>query len=211
PIDSAVTRNQGGVSSQTGAQPEIVTGTQSDALDRLYRPQALDVPVLVARDAPIATLDPRSVGNFAQSEDDAVLREETLTAQLDRKPQDALTVPQVVEDSAVALRMVAVRDSWVRVRAADGTVIFEKVMLPGETWEAPLTEEAATLRTGNSGGIYFAMGDKFYGPVGPSGAVTSGLALSIAGLQESYNPVEIGSDEGLIRYAEAQATDASAD
>ena len=53
------------------------------------------------------------------------------------------------------------------------------------------------------------MGDKFYGPVGPSGAVTSGLALSIAGLQESYNPVEIGSDEGLVRYAEAQAADAS--
>ncbi|MEP3636272.1 MAG: RodZ domain-containing protein [Paracoccaceae bacterium] len=207
PIDSAVTRNQGGVSSQTGAQPDIVTATQLDALDRLYRPQALDVPVLVARDAPIATLDPRSVGNFAQPEDDALLREETLTAQLDRKPQEALTVPQVVEEAAVALRMVAVRDSWVRVRAADGTVIFEKVMLPGETWEAPLTEEVATLRTGNSGGIYFAMGDKFYGPVGASGAVTSGLALSIAGLQESYNPVEIGSDEGLVRYAEAQAAD----
>lgn len=208
PIDSAVTRDQGGVSAQTGVQPDIVTGTQSEALDRLYRPQALDVPVLVARDAPIATLDPRSVGNFAQPEDDAVLREETLTAQLDRKPSEALTVPQVVEETAVALRMVAVRESWVRVSAADGTVIFEKIMSPGESWEAPLTEEAATLRTGNSGGIYFAMGEQFYGPVGASGAVTSGLALSVAGLQESYNPVEIGSDEGLVRYAEAQATDA---
>ncbi len=209
PIDSAVTRLQGGVSSDTSIQTEqvnIVAEEQSEALDRLYRPQALDVPVLVARDAPIATLDPRSVGNFAQlPDDDAALREETLSAQLDRKPSEASTVPRVVEETAPALQMVAVRDSWVRVRAADGTVIFEKVMRPGETWEAPLTEEAPTLRTGNSGGIYFAMGDKFYGPVGPSGAVTSGLALSIAGLQESYDPVSIESDEGLTRYAEAQA------
>ena len=31
-----------------------------DALDRLYRPRALDVPVLVARDGPIASLDPEA-------------------------------------------------------------------------------------------------------------------------------------------------------
>src|SRR6056297_678848 len=37
----------------------------TEAFDRLYRPQALDVPVLVARDAPISTLDPNSLGAFA--------------------------------------------------------------------------------------------------------------------------------------------------
>ncbi len=36
----------------------------ADALDRLYRPQALDVPVLVARDGPISILDPASVGTL---------------------------------------------------------------------------------------------------------------------------------------------------
>lgn len=35
------------------------------ALERLYRPQALDRPVFEPRDAPIATLDPRSQGLFA--------------------------------------------------------------------------------------------------------------------------------------------------
>ena len=33
-----------------------------EALDRLYRPQALDVPVLVARGAPISTLRPGTIG-----------------------------------------------------------------------------------------------------------------------------------------------------
>ncbi len=35
-----------------------VTVPSADALDRLYRPQALDVPVLVPRDGPIAAINP---------------------------------------------------------------------------------------------------------------------------------------------------------
>ena len=34
-------------------------------LDRLYRPQALDVPVLTSRDGPIAAIDPRRAGALA--------------------------------------------------------------------------------------------------------------------------------------------------
>ena len=37
---------------------------KNDRLDRLYRPQALDVPVLTARDGPISTLDPSFSNNF---------------------------------------------------------------------------------------------------------------------------------------------------
>ena len=37
---------------------------RDDRLARLYRPEALDVPVMVARDAPISTLDPAEVGTF---------------------------------------------------------------------------------------------------------------------------------------------------
>ncbi|MEP1198102.1 helix-turn-helix domain-containing protein [Tateyamaria sp.] len=185
---------------ETVLGPDIET-PRADVLGRLYRPQALDVPVLVARDAPIATLNPRELGAFAQPEAD--------TSQVagieDISPFGPPTVPQVVEAQAAALTMVAVRPSWVRVRAADGTVIFEATMQAGDTWEAPLTEEAPTLRTGESGAIYFAMNDKFYGPVGETGAVTSNLPLEIAGLQETYLPVEASTDEGLIRYAEARA------
>ncbi|MCF6231654.1 MAG: DUF4115 domain-containing protein [Rhodobacteraceae bacterium] len=169
-----------------------------ESLDRLYRPQALDVPVLVARDAPISTLDPTTIGNFAAPK--------AVPAQpLRVTGAPALSaVPQVVELAAPNLRMVAVRMSWVRVKSADGTVIFEATMQPGDSWETPLTEEPPVLRTGDSGAIYFAMGDKFFGPVGPSGSVTSNVPLSIAGLQESYPQVVNGQDRDLVRYAQAQ-------
>ena len=183
------------------------------ALDRLYRPQALDVPVLVARDAPISTLDPRNVGSFAPPSLPEVDMAAHQRHEADVGPHPPMAVadvttpeaiPQVVETLAPALQIVAVRPSWVRVRAADGTVIFEKTMEPGESWQAPLTEEPPTLRTGESGAIYFAINSHFYGPVGETGAITSNLPLSIAGLTEAYGPVEIGTDEGLVRYAEAQ-------
>lgn len=187
------------------SSPSTLDTPRIEALDRLYRPQALDVPVLVARDAPIATIDPRSVGNFAQSpgvEAPVIAGAEPLKA-------ETPSVPQVVESDAPLLQMVAVRPSWVRVRGADGTVIYETVMQPGDTWTAPATEEPPVLRTGESGAIYFAMNGKFYGPVGPNGAVTSNLPLEIAGLQETYLPVDVSTDSGLVRYAEASAAAAT--
>ena len=201
PLEGAVTLS---------AQDETVSSTgfpqaTSEALDRLYRPQALDVPVLVARDAPIASIDPREVGNFAAPSLERP--EQVTTAALTAGPETGtpfLNVPQVVETLAPALVMVATAETWVRVTAADGSTIYEGIMQAGDSWEAPLTEEPPKLRTGNSGGVYFAMGDTFYGPVGASGQVTKNLALSVAGLQETYLPVDPQSQDGLVRYAEAR-------
>ena len=202
PLEGAVTLT---ATDETLAQNSFPQAS-AEALDRLYRPQALDVPVLVARDAPIASIDPRGVGNFAAP---ALDRPDFVaTAALDEDEvllgdEVPLQVPQVVETPASALVMVATAETWVRVTSADGSTIYETIMQPGDSWEAPLTEEPPKLRTGNSGGVYFAMGDKFYGPVGSSGAVTKNLPLSIAGLQETYLPVDVQSEEGLVRYAEA--------
>jgi Helix-turn-helix domain/RodZ C-terminal domain len=169
-----------------------------DALDRLYRPQALDVPVLVARDAPISTLDPRAGGSFRQPQLPQV-------QVADASQPAAEPVPQVIEAAAPQLRMVAVRPSWVRVRAADGTVIFEGIMEGGESYEIPATEEPPTLRAGESGAIYFAMNGKHYGPVGAAGAVTSNLPLSITEVAKRFAVADIGEDRDLARMvAEAQ-------
>ena len=165
---------------------------RANALDRLYRPQALDVPVLVSRDAPIATLDPRRTGALAglgatrgalDPEADA---DATFIAGLDdayERPVPGAQgiigpqVPKVVEDLDPTIRMVAAYPAWVRVRSAEGNVLFETIMQPGDTYEIPATEVPPTLRTGESAGIYFAMGSKCYGPVGERGAITSNVPL----------------------------------
>ncbi|MCX7559989.1 DUF4115 domain-containing protein [Sulfitobacter sp. F26204] len=186
--------------------PRTMEAPRVEALDRLYRPQALDVPLMVARDAPIATIDPRSMGNFAVPE---------LTAQSPSLTIASLTsgtenpaVPQVVEGPAAAVRMVAAYPSWVRVRAADGTVIFEGVMDKGDTWDVPATEEPPSLRTGESGALYFAMADGCYGPVGARGSITSNLPLDNQALAELYQPVDPTADTSLTRmFADLAGSD----
>lgn len=57
--------------SQAEAGPGVMAALPSqdvqpdpEALNRLYRPQTLDVPVLVPRDGPIAAIDPRTAGTL---------------------------------------------------------------------------------------------------------------------------------------------------
>ncbi|MEP3918943.1 RodZ domain-containing protein [Ascidiaceihabitans sp.] len=203
PLDDAVSASSAEVNP---AAPQLSENPRGDVLDRLYRPQALDVPVLIARDAPIANIDPSSIGSFTSPSPDSVvvagINDATASS---GSLTGSLNVPQVVEGPAPALQMVAVRPSWVRVRAADGTIIFESTMQAGDTWNAPATEEPPTLRTGESGAIYFAMDNKFYGPVGPNGSVTSNLPLDVAELKQNYVPADLQTDAGLTQYADAKA------
>lgn len=189
PVETALAATQD--LSSNSAAPASLDTPRADALDRLYRPQALDVPVMVARDAAIATLDPREVGVFAQEEN----RPEVIADATPAFPESPTAsfgpaVAQVVEGPAAPLRIVAAFESWVRVRSADGTTIYEGTMFKGDTWEVPATEEPPTLRTGESGAIYFAMNNDCFGPAGPSGSITSNLPLSTVALADLYQPVD---------------------
>ncbi len=164
-----------------------------DVMDRLYRPQALDVPVLVARDAPISTLSPSNIGAFAPEVRPV---EPSVLAALDPVVPDAPAI-QVVEPPVPELQLVAVRPAWVRVQSADGTIIFEGVMEPGENFIVPATEEPASLRVGESGAMYFAVNGVHYGPVGPSGVVTSNVELTAESLTETYQIADLEADVDL--------------
>jgi len=175
-----------------------------ERLDRLYRPEALDVPVMVARDAPISTLSPAQVGLLRPDlpETDRESIDVAVTEAQEDRPS-----PQVLETPPAGVRMVAVRPAWVRVRAADGTVIYEGIMNAGDTWDVPATEEPPTLRVGASGAIYFNVEGEHYGPAGPRGSVTSDLALDATGLTEGYDVADLTRDEDLSRYVAELQTD----
>lgn len=181
---------------------------QIEGTDRLYRPQALDVPVLIARDGPISALSPNETGTLAGSTDLAAVASGTtvpgagaLQQALDIAAADQIGpqqgVVQVTEGPAPELAMVAVRPAWVRVRSADGTVIFEGIMDAGDTYVVPQTQDPATVRVGESGGVYLAINGVHYGPIGERGTVTSNLALDAAALSQSYQVADITADSDL--------------
>ena len=182
------------------APSTLADAPRVEALDRLYRPVALDVPVMVVRDAPIASLDPRAGGLFdapsAPSLEGAV--DVALAQGLETpSPNGGLMVPQVLEGPAPAVQVVATGETWVRITSADGTRIYENVMQKGDTFDVPSLEEAPLLRTGQSGAVYFVMNGEIFGPAGGRGSVTSNVPLQRQALAELYQPVLPGQNDAV--------------
>ncbi|MGI3165646.1 helix-turn-helix domain-containing protein [Pseudooceanicola sp. 200-1SW] len=213
------------------AEASGVFNPPRDGMDRLYRPKALDVPVVVARDAPISTLNPSQIGTFAQAGAGALISGETGLAQAvpgsqmsdeDRAVALALGLesdegvvdgggaapgaPQVVAKARAGVSLVAVRPAWVRVQSGDGTILFEKILDAGETYKLPNTEEPPVLRAGMSGSIYFQVEGEYYGPAGEGTGTIRNVALSVDDLKSSYAVADLSRDpeaERMIAVAEA--------
>ena len=210
-----------------------VSLSQPEALDRLYRPQALEAPVMTPRDGPIAAIDPglpdpaAPVIQTAQAPVEAVPAPGGTTGtaagpalagqvaalpgsvamaygpQLPASPEQG--VRTVALDTA-QLELLAVRPAWVRVSSTDGTVILEKTLDAGERFPLPKLEQAPVLRTGNSGAIYFAVNGKTYGPAAPGPQVVKNVELSPSALTARYAAADPAQDPELAQmFAVASA------
>lgn len=155
----------------------VASGAADTALDRLYRPQALDVPVLTARDGPIAAIDPDQAGVFAGAGDSAI------DAAIDEALGDGVQVVAAAQDG---VEIVAVCPAWIQVSSADGTVLFEKILDKGERYAVPSLEQSPLLRSGNSGSVYFLVNGATYGPAAPGAQVVKNLSLDAVALTQTY-------------------------
>lgn len=217
-----------------GADADALSPT-AEALDRLYRPKALDVPVLTPRDGPIAALDPRTLGTYAPQPGaerfaaasmdprpfaEATRREADLKLSIDSALATALDegggepvspVVTVAQD-APEVMLFAVQPTWIRVRAADGTVMFEKILDAGEQYVLPDTEGTPTLRAGNAGSLYFAVNGQTYGPAGKGPSVVKNVPLAAEALGGRYALADPEADVDLARYyASVEAGESPAD
>ncbi|MFN3279072.1 MAG: helix-turn-helix domain-containing protein [Paracoccus hibiscisoli] len=198
---------------------------QPEAMDRLYRPQILEAPVLTARDGPIAAIDPgllesqptideviASAGQITQvplpqnplAQQTGVAQAPTATPG-DVGPLQTALAPaaegpvRTLAPAAPGLELLSVRPAWVRVTSAEGTVLLEKIMDAGERFALPPLEQPPVLRTGNSGGVYFVVDGQTYGPAAPGAQVVSGIELSATSLSERFAVADLGADPELAQ------------
>lgn len=193
---------------QTGPAPtefaDASTGLvapSTDALDRLYRPQALDAPVLTARDGPIASLDPNTGGTLALNTDGW----RSASATLPGTSIDTPATPQVIAEASPDVVLFAVRPAWVRVASADGTVLFEKILDTGERYVLPQSDEQPLLRAGNSGSLFFSVQGKTYGPAGPGTSVAKNVELGVDAIMTAYAVADPDADPALSDVLTAMA------
>lgn len=211
PVDQSpgLTADVSSLPSAPGTQnTDLATGfiaPTPDALDRLYRPQALEAPVLTARDGPIAAIDPNANGSFIQENNPrAMLITSGGLAGPDLAASE-IAQPQVLAEGAADVVLFATRPAWVRVANADGTVLFEKILDTGERYVLPATDETPILRAGNSGSLFFSVKGQTYGPAGPGTSVAKNVPLGVEAISEAYAIVDPAADETLAEVLKAMA------
>ena len=163
---------------------------RDEIYSRIYLPQALDRPVLVPRDGPILNLDPNEQGSFALVKPAIVTSinstlEAVLSSDIIAAPPNRL---QLVKPLPYRVRLVAEQGVWLRVKDADGSIIFEQIMDAQSPFEVPLTDRPAVIeRAGNSGALFFLINGQLYGPAGNSGRTVKNIELSPKNLMQIYD------------------------
>lgn len=184
----------------TGQSSTVVTIKQPPSirtsdLVQLYRPEELEMPQMVARDAPISSIDAGRFGAYAH-------QQTSIPARVASSPLDESGSPRAVVKKPPPVDLVALKAAWVRVYFEDGSVLFEKILDAGESYRLPENVQNPLLRAGNAGSVFVKIGDIAHGPVGNPGgvvrgidlnreSVTEALALAIDFVQPSSPPLNI--------------------
>lgn len=192
PVESAGVMTMAGSDLPDATTPRLPT---MDPVDRLYRPQALETPVLTPRDGAIATLDPDRVGEFAQAPG---LNRPAAPEESFELAGNVQVTESPVGDEVV---LFAVRPSWIRVSSASGTVLFEGTLDAGDSYTLPEGADMPTLRAGNSGSLYFAVNGVTLGPAGPGTSIARDVVLTADALSDTYVMADAAADPDLPRVA----------
>lgn len=178
-----------------------------DLSDLTFRPQMLETPALPARDSPIAAIDP-NLSRPSRPLEEPVLAtarpgpaEGSLPAAVygPQLPEEAAAPAPVLADAGQGVAILAARPAWVRVTAADGTVLLEKTMDAGERFVLPALDAPPLLRAGNSGAVYFAVNGRTYGPAAPGAQVVKQVPLSAEALVERFALADPAKDSDLAQ------------
>jgi len=86
--------------------------------------------------------------------------------------------------TATRVTITAVQDSWLQVRAADGQVVFSRVMRPGDYYRVP-PDAGLTLTTGNLSGLNFDIDTQNITPSGAPGTVLRNVPLTPENLSQT--------------------------
>ncbi|MDE2789282.1 MAG: DUF4115 domain-containing protein [Paracoccaceae bacterium] len=167
------------------ADPSGPSGS-SGGLDRLHRPQVLEMPIIQPRDEPIAAIDPDEFG--------------TLVDNRDAGPTVVAEVPQVIEDTPQTIEVFAANPAWIRVFVDGGDILFEQILDAGQRYSVPPDVLDPLLRSGNSGSVYLVVDGTAYGPVGTGTSVAKRVSLLGSSIVEAFDaaPVVLERDERAI-------------
>lgn len=105
------------------------------------------------------------------------------------------------------LEIVAVRQGWLEVRGADGTIFLSRTMAEGENY-FPRLKAGWTVSARNGGAFEWRVGDLSVGPLGPEGAQVFSVNVDeqLVRAAEVYAPLVADAEATLPTPANGTAT-----
>lgn len=138
----------------------------------------------------VSRLDEQRIGNLNPRDFSIYSEIGQPSVQTSERVQDlAATTARVETDKIPTLAIVPSRSAWIRVTAADGSVVKEGTLLAGDEYHIPPSETGLSLRAGNSGSIYFLVDGELYGPAGQGTSVINNIRLTTAAIKTTLNPI----------------------
>ncbi|MCU0984782.1 MAG: DUF4115 domain-containing protein [Acetobacteraceae bacterium] len=172
----------------TAAPPLVPSASSADApqavaeAPRVVLPQNGPWPTGPAV-TPESLLPPRPAAPNPTSANASPLTPPPGTAAPAQPAEPAVATYGAAEDSRVVLRARA--DSWIQVRErAGGTVLFNRVLRPGETYRVPM-RPGLLLTTGNAGGLEVVLDGDALPTLGQQGVVRRDLPLEPDALRQA--------------------------
>ena len=160
---------------------------------RIYRPQALDSPILEPRDGPISGLDPEILGTFGTvnslTSQNIPLKDlkSNSSISLIRQPKKP-TELQFKKAGSDKVQLLASEGVWVRIKDREGVTLYEQIMNAGRPFNVPTTDLAPFIdRAGNSGSLFFVINGQLYGPAGEKSATVKNISLSSENIIDNYD------------------------
>ncbi|SFJ12579.1 helix-turn-helix domain-containing protein [Albimonas pacifica] len=101
-------------------------------------------------------------------------------------PRPAPGAPAAALDAAEGVWLVVTDPAWVQVKARDGSILVQRIMESGESWQVPLDEPGAELRAGNAGGVWVQVDGALHGPLGRPGEVVKRISLAPARVAQDW-------------------------
>lgn len=173
------------------------------ALHDIYAPR-LEAPRVAPRDGPIAAIDPDRYGAFAPGTRPAPpAPAETVPPQMRAAPEAAPPpVPAAAPEVPRTVSVVARDDAWVRIFLEDGTIVFERILKPGESYDIAEDLVGPMLRAGNAGAVYLRVGAEVYGPLGKGASIARRVPLTANQIAASWpRATENDFTQGIVERA----------
>ena len=183
------------VTGRTSVEPiAVVVGTeQGDAGDiSLIGDQQAGVyaPLSANASGPLSTIgeiEPGSIGATLVNPTEPEGRTASLDASLSSGVHLVANDAEVAEE--MPLTIIVTRPSWMRVSMEDGTVLLERILAAGEEYVVPEVDSPLTLRSGNSGYVYFVVGQQVFGPAGSGTGAVKNIDLSEDSIRVVFSEV----------------------